>query len=139
MMDAAKAAGISRQTLYDKHINAKDPADQITVEEDARGRRVIDTAEIIRIFGELKPLTADTKQNTSVGVNVTHELRNKIRTLEMEVTLLHEQLRDAKDQLRKAETREEQLHVHIVSLTALRQQDQPQKQLTWIDKLLGRS
>jgi len=43
--DAAKEAGVTRQTLYKMK-----EAGKITFEQDARGKHVVDTAELYRVF-----------------------------------------------------------------------------------------
>ena len=52
MTKAAKAAGISRNTLYKKVKKGV-----ISVTQDRDGNRVIDTGELLRVFGELKEVT----------------------------------------------------------------------------------
>lgn len=48
---AAKLAGVSRTTLYEHYINKG----RISVEKDHQDRPQIDTTEILRVFGQLKP------------------------------------------------------------------------------------
>lgn len=63
---AAKAAGISRQTMYKKYINHG----LISVET-VKDIKQIDTSELLRVFGSLQPIDdndsqAATEQDTSV-------------------------------------------------------------------------
>lgn len=48
--EAARLAGISRQHLYKKYIKPG----LLTVEKDGDSSPIIDTSELIRVFGELK-------------------------------------------------------------------------------------
>ena len=54
MTDAAKTAGISRNTLYKKIKKGV-----ISVTYDRQQNRVIDTSELVRVFGELQGMTGD--------------------------------------------------------------------------------
>jgi predicted site-specific integrase-resolvase len=47
--ESAKAAGIGRATLY-RHIKEG----KISCEIDKKGQKVIDTAELIRVYGEIR-------------------------------------------------------------------------------------
>ena len=55
--ESARRAGVARSTLYEYYIKPG----KISVEVDGRGNKVIDVAELLRVFGELKggPIQAD--------------------------------------------------------------------------------
>lgn len=55
---AAKLAGISRASLYKSYLEKG----AISVSKDSSGKKYIDTAELLRVFGELK--------GDSIGVTV---------------------------------------------------------------------
>ena len=55
---AAKLAGIGRQQLYRGYITTG----KISVDRDSQNRPVIDTAEILRVFGELKATPKETPE-----------------------------------------------------------------------------
>jgi FtsZ-binding cell division protein ZapB len=117
---AARSANVSRQTIH-TYINTG----KITTQTDNKGNKVIDTAELLRVFGELHH---DSQGMAPVGHSLTPDLLSTIALLEKEVQLLREQLF-------KAEQREQQLNQHIERLTAV---GQPQKQIGWFGRLLGR-
>lgn len=55
--ESARRAGVARSTLYEYYIKPG----KISVEVDGRGNKVIDVAELLRVFGELKggPIQVD--------------------------------------------------------------------------------
>lgn len=83
--EAAKLAGITRQYLHKKYIKTG----TITVEKDNAGHPLIDTSEIMRVFGNLKD---DSKQVTQSYREITTENDGKTTALQMEIQLLREQL-----------------------------------------------
>lgn len=96
---AAKMAGISRQTLYVKYINTG----AISVEV-VNDKKVIDTSEIIRIFNDVKILDElDVKELHHITPENTSTDKDKIITL-LEL------------QLAKAEEREERLNAQVSEL-----------------------
>lgn len=96
---AAKMAGISRQTLYVKYINTG----KISVEV-VNDKKSIDTSEIIRIFNDVKLLDAlDGKELQPVTPENTSHDKDKI------IALLE-------SQLIKAEEREERLNIQVTEL-----------------------
>ncbi len=101
--EAARMAGKSRSHLYEKYINTG----AITVETDRDGRKVIDTSELIRVFGdEVVPdnskdvvesssghIKNTTKDITISALQSENEvLREYLRAKEQEVTWLREQI-----------------------------------------------
>lgn len=57
--EAAKLAGISRQSLYKNYINTG----KISVTPDHKGKPMIDTSEILRVFGELQADVSQVSKN----------------------------------------------------------------------------
>jgi hypothetical protein len=97
--DAAKAAGISRQTLYSKYINTG----KISVEA-INDKKVIDVSEIIRVFGNVNlPDTLDSIDG--------HYLTNDLDTSDRDklIKLLE-------SQLKKSEEREAKLQEQVNTL-----------------------
>ena len=96
-------AGKSRSHLYEKYINTG----AITVETDREGRKVIDTSELIRVFGdEIRQDNSkdvvesssghdkDTIKDTTISAlqSENEVLREYLRAKEQEVTWLREQI-----------------------------------------------
>ena len=101
---AAKAAGIARGTLY-KHIDEG----KISCQLDDKGKRVIDTSELMRVYGEIKqPETTSERSDkrpiehkeTQEETEVVQVLRERIGDLEKQV----EDLRQDKEASRKRES-----------------------------------
>ena len=92
--EAARMVGKSRSHLYEKYINTG----AITVESDRDGRKVIDTSELIRVFGSL---SLDDNSEDVVKDNQGHvessEKDSVISALRSENEVLREYLR-AKEQ-----------------------------------------
>ena len=101
--EAARMVGKSRSHLYEKYINTG----AMTVETDRDGRKVIDTSELIRVFGGLvcgdnsKDIIEDShghdknSQKDSVISALQSEnevLREYLRAKEQEVAWLREQV-----------------------------------------------
>lgn len=101
--EAARMAGKSRSHLYEKYINTG----AITVETDREGRKVIDTSELIRVFGdEIRQDNSkdvvesssghdnDTIKDTAISAlqSENEVLREYLRAKEQEVTWLREQI-----------------------------------------------
>ena len=96
---AAKMAGISRQTLYVKYINTG----SISIEV-VNNKKVIDTSEIIRVFNDVKILDKlDITELQGVTPKNTQTDKDKI------IALLE-------SQLAKSEEREEKLNVQVSEL-----------------------
>ena len=91
MTQAARKAGISRSTLYRAIRTGR-----ISVVSLPTGRRGIDVAELIRVFGPLQSNTVQKKQGgTSSDVAV---LRERCTSLQQEVEWLRADLADAKNE-----------------------------------------
>ena len=102
MTQAAQKAGISRSTLYRAIRTGR-----ISVVSLPTGRRGVDMAELIRVFGPLQPDTVQKEQDrTPSDIAV---LRERCASLQREVEWLRADLADAKNErnrlLRLLETR----------------------------------
>ncbi len=101
--EAARIAGKSRSHLYEKYINTG----AITVDSDREGRKVIDTSELVRVFGSLHidDNNKDVREVNSVHTENNHNdmivsalqsenevLREYLRAKEQEVAWLREQV-----------------------------------------------
>lgn len=83
---AAKRVGVSRQTFY-RHIEKKG----ISTSQDADGNPVVDTSELLRVYGELQG--PDDKRNAPPRQRATLSNDNSDRALQAEVdTLRREKL-----------------------------------------------
>ncbi len=110
LTEAAKMVGMSRVTLNEHLKNGK-----LSYTHDSEGKRRIDTAELIRVYGDrIKTNVHNEQANVQVGHGNTRE---KLSLYELEVKLLREQLSDAKDQIRKTEEREQRLLDQVDKLT----------------------
>ena len=94
--EAAKLAGVGRQQLYRGYISTG----KISVERDHQGRPMIDTAEIIRVFGVLQA-TPDATQNVQEATvdkrPLNSGLQAYLETREEIIETLKEQLSEAKE------------------------------------------
>ncbi|MGC9128252.1 MAG: hypothetical protein ACP5GA_05925 [Acidithiobacillus sp.] len=95
--EAARLAGKSRSHLYEKYINRG----VITVETLRDGRKVIDTSELIRVFGSIS-LAGSTDDNDDSVKDSSGHVENdnensQIKALQAENEVLREYLR-AKDE-----------------------------------------
>ncbi|CAA6802104.1 MAG: Unknown protein [uncultured Thiotrichaceae bacterium] len=121
---AAKLAGVSRSTLYSTYINKG----AISVSADARGRKFIDTSELLRVFGALQPDTVqDSKpkppptkssqvSDTPDTVQNPHT-RTGSDSVNIELRLVREQLAEAKQQMQAYSDRENWYQSQIKTLT----------------------
>ena len=104
LTQAAKAAGIARGTLY-KHIDEG----KISCQLDDKGKRVIDTSELMRVYGEIKQPETNSERSeerpiehkeTQEETEITEVLRERIKDLEKQV----EDLRQDKEVSSKRES-----------------------------------
>ncbi|WP_312283633.1 hypothetical protein [Candidatus Igneacidithiobacillus taiwanensis] len=107
--EAARLGGVSRATLYRKYINTG----VIVVERDRDNRPIIDTSELLRVFGEMSHETRNDHAETD-HEHVEHDEKD------MEIVELRGKLEGVRDVLR---IREEELK------RALEQIDWLQKRL----------
>lgn len=112
--EAARLAGISRQHLYSKYITPG----LLTVERDGMSPPLIDTSELLRVFGELKGNDQEMASPHS---------ENEV--LAVEVETLRRLLADRDAQLSEARERETWLKQHVTEITGalrlLEHKDQP--------------
>ena len=108
--EAVAIAPVSESTLRRDIKSGK-----VSSEKDERGRRRIDTAELARVYGQLRQSTdsndtqmtaVDTPENSLVNANDTPDTPSDKPKV---TTLLENQVRDLKTQLEKAEQRENTL------------------------------
>lgn len=116
--ESARQAGVARSTLYEYYIKPG----KISVEIDGRGNKVIDVAELIRVFGELKgvPLQHDNSavhapgksgQGHTSGADETRQLAGQVLALQAQVEGLRQVV----------ETKEQVLAAKDEALATLRQ------------------
>lgn len=126
--EAARLVGKSRSHLYEKYIKTG----AITVETLAYGKKVIDTSELIRVFGSISlPDSAEDTENSSedssghIGNNKEYSL---VRALQAENEVLREYLR-AKDE--EIAWLREQVSRTTALLTHQKSERQPSKKWWW--------
>ena len=127
MRQAATAAGVSRQTIY----RAAD-AGRLSVTTDRQGQKVVDTSELIRVFGALQqPGDSPAKDASNLPrlSRGTAGLDATTTALQIEVATLKAQLEASKaiadslrDQLTKAEARETQAREDFSAMMKMGQQ-----------------
>lgn len=96
--EAARLAGIGRQQLYRGYIKTG----KISIERDHQDRPMIDTAEIIRVFGVLHA----TDEATRNGQQETGENSNGYSRFAAQLEANKEVIETLKGQLREAAERE---------------------------------
>ncbi len=105
--EASKAAGISRQSMYNHIKNGT-----VSVTVDNAGKKGIDPSEILRVFGEIKPIaqgaalgdekTAPPDQSAAIIA----ELRAENSGLKTRITDLSDHIQTLKAELAAAKERE---------------------------------
>jgi hypothetical protein len=111
--EAIKLSGVSRQTFYSKYIDKG----KITVSEDNLGKKCIDTAELLRVFGVMHTDNVDkTGQDSFRQVEIASNTQ-LIAGLEKEVQLLREQMVDKNEQIQEYRQREQRLLDQVDKLT----------------------
>jgi len=101
---AAKLAGVSRATIH-KHLKAG----KVSMSVEGDGTRVIDVAELERVYGPLVTLdtvSPNSKRLQSETPEIVTLLQGKIQRLEQEANLLRQE-RDAE---RQARERDREVH-----------------------------
>lgn len=86
--EAARLAGLGRQQLYRGYISAG----KISVDRNHQGKPQIDTAEILRVFGELKGTPEATH-----GESQEHDLNSVVQAKDEVIRELRDRLREAGD------------------------------------------
>ena len=111
--EAVKMVDVSQTTLYRDLKDGK-----LSATTDKRGRKVIDTAELIRVYGDVKPLSENETGNdgnshwenmATDGNDGNTEISPVVSILEDQISLLKEQLADSKERLANSESRESKL------------------------------
>ena len=111
--EAARLVGLSRQQLYRKYIDGG----LLSVEKVGSKPPVIDTSELMRVFGSLAGDTGDTSKGDTTLQQVIPESDSQNKALEAEVKALRELLSDKENQLREASEREQWLRNHVGEVT----------------------
>lgn len=127
--DAAKLAGVARANLYRTYIRKG----RLSVSYDNRGRPVIETSELLRVFGSLKPL--DRSDDVTVLQKITPENSAidiisgaSIARLEAEVAGKSALIEALKEENRKLWDLNEELRVTVKQLSHIVEVgDVPQK------------
>ena len=109
--EAAKLAGLGRQQLYRGYISTG----KISVERDHQDRPRIDTAEILRVFGEMK----GTPEATQNGRHINSEKRHSDSELQAVVEAKDELISELRERLREAGEREGWLRQQLVRAQAV--------------------
>jgi AcrR family transcriptional regulator len=91
--EAAALVGVTRQTLY-RHIKSKG----ISVETDAEGATIIETSELIRVYGPLSP------RDSSETVKSDGERQGQLQGDDTEKRLLQQEIAHLRDKLDDRET-----------------------------------
>ena len=118
---AAKIAGISRSNFYKNYIKKG----KISVSKDHQGRPHIDTSEVLRVFGVLQGVTPE----LSLEAQEIQSTIQKVTTFEVSKnTLLEMENRLLKEQLAKAEEREEWYRQQMGELSGVLKQLECQRE-----------
>ena len=107
--EAIQLSRLSRQTFYSKYLNPG----KISVELDPQGRKCIDTAELIRVFGSIDLDIVDKSKIDDFRLGQIGQGGAK----DAEIALLREQLRLAMERERAAEERERWYQSQVEALT----------------------
>jgi regulator of replication initiation timing len=113
LSQAAKMAKISRPHLYKRYIETG----KITVDRSDPKAPLIDTAELLRVFGEIGDYTGNSTDDSKQLHETTPKFTPENSHLQHEVTALRERLQAAQDQLQAAGKREEWLQGQVDKLT----------------------
>lgn len=118
---AAKASGKSRSTIQ-RHIKSG----KLSVSQDATGNIEIDTAELLRVFGELKQNAtalqhvpdapeSDRKQQLDTGVSVAVEaLKKELERAQEREVWLQKQVSEKDEKIKRLEERNEHLITRLL-------------------------
>lgn len=118
--EAARLVRKSRSTLYKTYIEAG----KLSVGQDsATGRPVVDTSELIRVFGAIYTTHATGHATDTKTHNATHDATPPrdmaIDLLRQLVKSKEDQLAQAKEQLRAAQEREEWMRKQVDEMTGM--------------------
>jgi hypothetical protein len=107
---AAKRVGRDRKTLYRLVAQGK-----LTATVDSEGKKQIDTAELIRVFGELRTETTDSSDKRHIRATVTTPQRETPDTT-ARMAVLEAELRHARELLAVRESQIEDLRRTVLLL-----------------------
>ena len=152
--EAVAIAPVSESTLRRDIKSGK-----VSSEKDDRGRRRIDTAELARVYGQLRQSThsndtqmnaVDTPDNSPVNINDSPDTSENTTKV---VALLENQIADLKNQLERAEVREdthisekkelhdrlaaEQEKTRLLMLPKPEPENEGEKPRGWLQRLIG--
>lgn len=115
LTQAAKAAGITRRTIYN-HINQG----KVTTSRDEKNNPVIDVSELIRVYGNVtlpvkKFLTISHRENTQKNFtpDALETVRAELAELRKAVTLMLEDKTAREDERRSGEEERRQLQEEV--------------------------
>lgn len=115
LTQAAKAAGVTRRTLYN-HINQG----KVTASRDEKNNPVIDVSELIRVYGNVnvpvkKIPTVSHRENTQVNFTPDglETIRAELAELKHSITLMLEDKTAREDERRRGEEERQQLQAEI--------------------------
>lgn len=92
---AALLAGKNRTTIW-RHIKQG----KVSIERDRDGNPMVDTSELIRVYGEIKPIaTPKSKKFQQQTTDALNELLSKYESLKVEQGKLIEEIADLKRRL----------------------------------------
>lgn len=118
LTQAAKAAGVTRRTLYN-HINQG----KVTASRDEKNNPVIDVSELIRVYGNVKlPVkkvpTVSHRENTQKNFtpDALETVRNELAELKQAVTLMLEDKTAREEERRRGEDERRQLQEEVKRL-----------------------
>lgn len=112
--EAARLAGISRTNFYKNYINTG----KITVDQNAQQKPVVDTSEILRIFGQLKGTQDYSNDYSANEQKITPEKHIKNTGVNSQSDSSREVIELLKSQLQEAKDRELWLQKQIEELTS---------------------
>lgn len=100
--DAARLAGISRQYLYKAYIKTG----KLSVDRDSRGSPMVETSELLRVFGALNGDRMDAPVDGDILHKETVENAVDIRVLSVELAAKDEVIRRLEQQVAEGRERE---------------------------------
>jgi predicted site-specific integrase-resolvase len=129
LTQAAAAVGKNRVTLH-RYIKSG----KLSCEKSAAGKVVIDTSELIRVFGDLKN-SETTKQNDTKQSN--DDLLQQLHDATEHIKWLMEKLDEERARSRKLEEEKEKEREHSREIEKLMLGGGAQKKPGWFSRLFG--
>ncbi|UTV82391.1 hypothetical protein MQE22_13715 (plasmid) [Acidithiobacillus sp. YTS05] len=123
---AARLVGMSRQYLYKAYIHPG----KISIERDASGKPLVDTSELIRVFGELKG-NVDLVDDSESLHQETTDNDSVIEVLRAQLEAKDELLSRLEQQIRTAEEREIWLRQQLERAQAVLVDQRPKERRWW--------